>query len=126
MSNQNKKRVLIADDDGIVRELLKAILREGGHQIVGEALNGEQVIEMVDRLTPDVVCLDIHMPKMDGLACLATLKAAHPDITVVMISGDAKLPMVQQALAKGAKGFIVKPFNAAKVLDTLQRSVSSP
>ncbi len=121
MQGFDKKKVLIADDDSILRELLKGILRTAGHTVVGEASNGEQALAMVEKTSPDVLCLDIHMPKMDGMQCLEALKASTPQLTIIMISGEATLPVVQEALSKGAGGFIVKPFNAAKVLDTIQR-----
>lgn len=121
MPGFDKKKVLIADDDSILRELLKGILRTAGHIVVGEASNGEQAIAMVEKTSPDVLCLDIQMPKMDGMQCLEALKASMPQLTIIMISGEATLPVVQEALSKGAGGFIVKPFNAAKVLDTIQR-----
>lgn len=121
MPDFDKKKVLIADDDLILRELLKGILRTAGHTVVGEAGNGEHTIAMVEKTSPDVICLDIHMPKMDGMQCLEAPKASTPKLTIIMISGEATLPVVQEALSKGAGGFIVKPFNAAKVLDTIQR-----
>lgn len=122
MPEYEKRKIMIVDDDSIMRELLKGLLRNAGHSIVGEAGNGEQVAGVLEKVTPDVICLDIHMPKMDGMQCLEMLKAAHPNIVVIMISSEATLPVVQDSLAKGASGFIVKPFNAAKVLDTIQRS----
>ena len=126
MAEGPKKKVLIVDDDGILRELLKGILRQGDYVVVGEAGNGEQGLAMAETTDPDVICLDIHMPKMDGIQCLQALRAANPEWRVVMISGDATLPIVQEALIKGASGFIVKPFNAARVLDTLQRCLNKP
>lgn len=125
MANQPKKTVLIVDDDGILRELLKGILRQGDYNVVGEAGNGEQGLALAEKLAPDLICLDIHMPKMDGIQCLEALRAATTPPKVVMISGDATLPVVQEALTKGASGFIVKPFNAARVLDTLKRSLGA-
>lgn len=125
MAAKQQKKILIADDDGMLRDLLKAMLRSDGHTIVGEAGNGEQALSMAAQLAPEVLLLDIHMPKMDGLACLDTLKEKHPNTTVIMISGDASLPSVKDALARGARGFIVKPFNAAKVLDTIQRCLQT-
>lgn len=122
MSSYDKKKIMIADDDAMMRELLKGILRSGEHMIVGEAGNGEQALEMAGKVMPDVLCLDIHMPKMDGMQCLEALKVSMPKLTIIMISGDATLEAVKGALAKGAAGFIVKPFNAAKVLDTIQRA----
>lgn len=124
MTETVKKKVLIVDDDAMLRELLKGILRQGEYQVVGEAGNGEQGLAMVEKCSPDVVCLDIHMPKMDGMKCLEALHAASPQCKVLMISGDATLPLVQEALTKGASGYIVKPFKPGKVLDTLQRCLS--
>lgn len=121
MSSYEKKKIMIADDDAMMRELLKGILRSAEHTIVGEAGNGEQALEVAAKVMPDVLCLDIHMPKMDGMQCLEALKVSMPKLTIIMISGDATLEVVKGALAKGAAGFIVKPFNAAKVLDTIQR-----
>lgn len=126
MAEEPKKKILIVDDDGVLRELLKSILRQGDYNVVGEASNGEQGLALAQNLEPDVICLDIHMPKMDGIQCLEALHAANPEYRVVMISADATLPMVQDALTKGASGFIVKPFNAARVLDTIQRCLGKP
>ena len=122
MPDYVQRKIMIVDDDSIMREILRGILRTVGHTIVGEASNGEQVSGVLEKVTPEVICLDIHMPKMDGMQCLELLKVSHPKIVVIMISSEATLPVVQGALSKGASGFIVKPFNAAKVLDTIQRS----
>jgi two-component system chemotaxis response regulator CheY len=126
MADEPKKRVVIVDDDGILRELLKGILRQGQFDVAGEAGDGERCLALAETVQPDVICLDIHMPKMNGIQCLEALRASHPQVKVVMISGDATLPVVQEALTKGASGFIVKPFNAARVLDTLQRCLNKP
>ena len=121
MPDFDKKQVMVADDDAIMRDLLKGILRSGGHTVVGEARDGEEAIAVVEKIRPDVLCLDIKMPKMDGMQCLEALKASTPQLIIIMVSGEATLQVVQEALSKGAGGFIVKPFNAAKVLDTIQR-----
>ena len=126
MPDYDKKKILIADDDAMTREVLKGILRAAGHILVGEACNGEQAIAMVEKTSPEVICLDINMPKMNGMQCLEALKASAPKLTIIMISGEATLQVVQESLSKGAGGFIVKPFNAAKVLDTIQRVCAKP
>ena len=125
MAETARKKILIVDDDAMMRELLKGILRQDEYHVVGEAGNGEQGLAMVERFEPDVVCLDIHMPKMDGMQCLEALHATKPECKVLMISADATLPLVQEALTKGASGYIVKPFKAGKVLDTLQRCLGT-
>lgn len=117
----DKKKILIADDDAYMRELLRLILSMVGHTVVGEASNGEQAIAMVEKTRPDVICLDINMPKMGGMQCLEALRASTPKLTIIMISSGATLQAVQDSLSKGAGGFIVKPFSAAQVLDTIQR-----
>lgn len=113
--------VLIVDDNDMMRSLLRGILRNGGHNVIGEASNAPTAIEMANRLKPDIVCLDIVMPgEMDGLEALVEIKKDRTQTQVVMITGNADQGTVQEAINNGASGFIVKPFNAARVLDTLE------
>ena len=113
--------VLIVDDNDMMRSLLRGILRNGGHNVIGEAGNAPTAIEMANRLKPDIVCLDIVMPgEMDGLEALVEIKKDRTQTQVVMITGNADQDTVQEAINNGASGFIVKPFNAARVLDTLE------
>lgn len=117
-------KVLVVDDDTVMRALLRGILRNEQYQVVGEARNGLQALEMTERLNPDIVCLDVMMPEMDGLEALKTMKRDFPQVSVVMITGNASMENVQEALELGANGFVVKPFNAAKVLEALTRAWS--
>ena len=82
-------------------------------------------LELIERIKPDIVCMDVMMPEMDGLEALQSIKASHPEILVVMITGNPSVENVQESIQGGASGFIVKPFNAAKVLDTLNRAWQS-
>jgi len=118
-----KAKVLIVDDDSMIRDLLKSILRHDGFGVAGEANNGEMAISMCNMMKIDIVCLDINMPKVGGIEALEVIKKAHPELIVVMISADAKMDVVQEAISKGATGFIVKPFNPGKVMDTLNHCV---
>jgi two-component system chemotaxis response regulator CheY len=118
-------KILIVDDNDVMRALLRGILRNEDYLVVGEARNGMQALEMAERLTPDVVCLDVIMPELDGLEALKTLKRDYPAMGVVMITGNASMENVQEALELGADGFVVKPFNAARVLEALARVSSS-
>jgi len=118
-------KILIVDDNDVMRALLRGILRNEDYLVVGEARNGMQALEMAERLTPDVVCLDVIMPELDGLEALKTLKRDYPAMGVVMITGNASMENVQEALELGADGFVVKPFNAARVLEALARVTSS-
>lgn len=113
--------VLIVDDNDMMRGILRGILRGNEYDVLGEARNGNQAIEMAERLKPDIVCLDVMMPEKDGLEALPEIKVARPETEIVMITSNADPETVQEAIQNGASGFIVKPFNAAKVLDTLAR-----
>lgn len=116
--------IMIVDDNDIMRSLLRGMLRGEDYDVIGEARNGNQAVDMADRLKPDIVCLDVLMPEKTGLEALCEIKAANPDIEVVMITGNADADTVQQAIENGACGFIIKPFNAAKVLDALARATA--
>lgn len=115
--------VLIVDDNDMTRTLLRGILRTEHYEVIGEARNGVVAVEMAARLRPQLLCLDLNMPEMDGLTALAHIKTAHPNTQVVVITSSNNAADVKEAIARGASGFIVKPFNSAKVLDTLERLV---
>lgn len=115
-------KVLIVDDNDLMRTLLRGMLRGEDYQVIGEAKNGLQAVEAVQKFDPDIVCLDVMMPEMDGLEALTAIKQARPDTCVVMITGNPSKENVEESIQGGAAGFIVKPFNTAKVLDTLQRA----
>ncbi len=115
---------MIVDDNDIMRSLLRGILRGDHYEVTGEARNGVAAIEVAERVKPDIICMDVMMPEKDGLEALAEIKAARPEVDIVMITGNANPETVQESIQNGASGFIVKPFNAAKVLDTLERVIA--
>ena len=115
-------KVLIVDDNDLMRTLLRGILRSESYQIIGEARNGILALEFIEKSKPDIVLLDVMMPEMDGLETLQSITARYPNIVVVMITGNPSVENVQESIQRGAKGFIIKPFNSAKVLDTLERA----
>ena len=115
-------KVLIVDDDNLMRGLLRGILRSENFQIIGEAKNGLVALEFIEKNSTDIVFMDVVMPEMDGLEALQTMKARHPEIVVIMITGNPSKDNVQESIRGGANGFIIKPFNSAKVLDTVQRA----
>lgn len=118
-------KILIVDDNDLMRALLRGILRGENCLVVGEAKNGLVALEMVEKTIPDIVFLDVMMPEMDGLEVLQNVKEKHPQIQVVMITGSPSVDNVQESIQGGASGFIVKPFNTAKVLDTLRKTVQA-
>ena len=116
-------RALIADDDEITRVLLRSMLRQNGIDVVGEARNGADAQALCSKFKPDILFLDINMPRASGIEVLKAIKSDHPGVFVIMISSDATLLNVQEACALGADNFIVKPFSQAKVMDVVVRSL---
>ena len=117
--------MLVVDDDSMMREMLKLILRSEEYRIAGEAANGQDAVMQCVELKPDLVLLDINMPKMDGLRALEEIRKAAPEAMVMMVSGDATMGKVKEAIDKGALGFIVKPLNPASVLDRIERCIKA-
>ena len=113
--------IIIVDDNDMMRGILRAMLRGEEYDVVGEARNGVSAIDLVERLKPDIACMDVMMPEKNGIEALCEIKAAHPDTEVVMVTSNSDPGTVQEAIQNGASGFIIKPFNAARVLDTLEK-----
>jgi len=97
------------------------MLRGEEYDVIGEASNGVLAVDIAERLKPDIVCLDVVMPEKNGIEALCEIKATQPEIEVVMVTGNSDPATVQESIQNGASGFIIKPFNAARVLDTLAR-----
>lgn len=117
-------RILIAEDNQVVREVLRGVIRHDARlRVVGEAANGDAALELVESLKPDVVCLDILMPGLDGLAVLKVIREQHPDTKVILVTGQSTSEVVTEALKLGASGFVVKPFNADKLLRAIYNAL---
>jgi two-component system chemotaxis response regulator CheY len=119
MEKTGKTSVVVVDDDSMMREMLKLMLRSESYSVIGEASNGQDAIVLCERLTPALVLLDINMPKMDGLQALEEIRKVSPESIVLMVSADATMDKVGEAIKKGAAGFVVKPLKAASVLDRI-------
>ncbi|HEX2826461.1 MAG TPA: response regulator transcription factor [Burkholderiales bacterium] len=120
-SPNGRKTVYVVDDNEVVRRVLKGIIRQDGQlQYIGETTHGDAAVEALRKQRPDVLCLDVQMPgELDGIGVLRHVKQAFPGMKVVIITGYATSDLVKEARALGACGFVVKPFNAAKVLSTI-------
>ena len=114
-------KVLVADDASFMRMIIRRILEKEGHEVIGEASNGAVCIERYKELTPDFVTLDITMPEMDGITALKSLLEFDPKANVVMISALGEEHMIREAIAIGAKNFIVKPFQEAQIVTVLRK-----
>jgi two-component system chemotaxis response regulator CheY len=117
------KRVVIADDAAIMRAMIKTILTDNGYEVVGEAADGVSAVEQYAEKKPDLMTMDIVMPKLDGINAVRAIIAEHPDAKIVMCSSLGQQQMVIDAIRAGAKAFITKPFDATKVIETAKRLV---
>ena len=117
------KKVLIVDDAAFMRMMIKDILTKNGFDVVGEAADGAQSVEKFKELTPDLVTMDITMPEMDGIAALKEIKQIDPNSIVIMCSAMGQQAMVIDAIQAGAKDFIVKPFQAERVLEAINKAI---
>lgn len=106
-----------------MRMMIKDILTKNGYNIVGEAENGAKAVEKYAELKPDLVLMDITMPEMDGIEALKKIKAADANASIIMCSAMGQQAMVIESIQSGAKDFIVKPFQADRVLEAVQKVV---
>ena len=117
------KNILICDDAAFMRMMIKDILTKNGYNIAGEAENGAKAVEKYNELKPDLVLMDITMPEMDGIQSLKKIKETDPGASVIMCSAMGQQAMVIESIQSGAKDFIVKPFQADRVLEAVQKVV---
>jgi two-component system, chemotaxis family, chemotaxis protein CheY len=110
-----KLKALIADDSRLMRKMLKDILEKENFEVVGEAANGDEAIQMCQQHMPNLLTLDIAMPGKDGLATLKEVKKISGDIKVVMITSNDKHDIILEALKQGADNYITKPYEPEKV-----------
>ncbi|MBU6081046.1 MULTISPECIES: response regulator [Allobacillus] len=115
------KRILIVDDAAFMRMMIKDILVKNGFEVVGEAQDGVEAVEKYAELKPDLVTLDITMPEKDGLTALKEILSSDSDAKVIMCSAMGQQSMVIDAIQAGAKDFIVKPFQADRVLEAINK-----
>jgi two-component system chemotaxis response regulator CheY len=116
-----KLRAVIVEDDAASRAMLRGILQNLHVEVAGEAANGRRGIQLSSEKTPDLVCLDIGLPDIDGGKVLEEMLATGPDTKIVMVTGSSQRDKVRECLAGGAVGYIVKPFAASTVRSTLKR-----
>ncbi len=117
-------RVLVVDDAAFMRKMVTDALTGGGHEIVGEAGNGAEAVQRFQELRPDVMTLDITMPEKDGIAALKEIVALDPGAKVVMCSALGQESKVLESIKLGAKDFVVKPFQADRVLGAIEKALA--
>ena len=118
-----KGRVLIVDDASFMRQMIREIIEPEGFEIVAEAADGVEAVAQFEAMQPDIVTMDIVMPKRSGIDAVKGILELDPDARVVMCSALGQESLVMEALQAGAKDFIVKPFKPEAVLETLNKLV---
>lgn len=115
-------RVLVAEDESLIRMDVVATLAEAGFEVVGEASDGEEALQLAEKLSPDVVVMDIKMPKMDGIS--AAEKLTDLKIPVVLLTAFSQAELVTRATEAGAMAFITKPFKPADLIPAIQIAIA--
>jgi len=118
-----KAKILIAEDSAYMRTLLKDVLIRHGYDVVGEAENGKEAVELYGKLHPDIVTMDITMPEMDGLEALKAIKETYPSARIVMVSAMGQQNLVIEAIRLGAVDFFIKPLQSGRVVEALERAM---
>lgn len=118
-----EKTILLADDSGFMRKILKNILTRSGYSVVGEAENGIKAIEMYNMLKPNLVILDITMSEMNGIEAAKGILKSDESASIIMCSAMGQQSFVVDSIKAGAKDFIVKPFQPARVLETVAKVI---
>ena len=116
--------ILVVDDSGTYRDIMKEMLKEGGHTVIGEGTNGLEGIDKYKELRPDVITLDITMPILGGMDALRKILEFDPDAKVIMVSASAQLSKVLDAKAMGCADFLAKPFDSLDILTAVSNALN--
>ncbi|NEG69295.1 ANTAR domain-containing response regulator [Bifidobacterium choloepi] len=114
-----KRTVVVAEDESVNRMDLVAMLEDNGYEVVGEAANGEEAVDLTRELKPDVVCMDVKMPKMDGITA-AGIICDENIAPVVMLTAFSQTDLVRQAIGAGAMAYVTKPYEESKLMPAIE------
>lgn len=114
-------KIMIVDDSRTMRKMLAGTLKEQGYEVIADASNGEEALNLLETVRPDLITLDITMPIMDGLTALEKIRELYPDQKVLMVSAAGQKDKVLNALKMGAIDFIQKPFEPDVVVNTIKK-----
>ena len=115
------KNVLIVDDSAFMRKILRDILENIGYNIVGEASDGKEAVELYKKLNPDIVTMDIILPDKTGIDIVKKIKKIDNNARIVMITAMGHEQLVAEAISAGASDFIVKPFKKEDIIETIEK-----
>lgn len=118
-----RARVLVVDDAPFMRRQLREILEAAGHHVVAEAEDGDQGLELYETHRPDLVTLDLVMPRRSGVETLRELRARHPGAVVIVCSSVSDEPTILEAIGLGARDYVLKPVNPGKLLEAVDKAL---
>ena len=118
-------RIMIADDSDTIRMVLKDILEIGKYEVVAEASNGEDAVTEFFKTNPDLMILDMAMPKKDGLVVLREIISTRPDAKIIMVTASDNQNTMKECISSGALAYILKPFNFQDVLEKIAEILGS-
>jgi len=116
-------RILVVDDAAFMRMMIKEILIKNGYEVIGEASDGLQALDRFRELKPDLITMDITMPEMDGIQALKEIRSMDSSAKIIMCSAMGQQAMVIDAIQAGARDFIVKPFQADRVVEAIRKAL---
>lgn len=117
-------RIVICDDSAFMRLVITKILTEDKHEVVAQAADGEAAVQLYREFKPDLMTMDITMPKLDGIGAVRLITEMDPSMRIIMVTAIGQRAIITDAIKAGAADFIVKPFEPEKVRDTVRRVLS--
>lgn len=114
-------RVLVCDDSAFMRMMLKRVLADMGHQVIAEAANGKEAVDMYRKHKPDLTTMDITMPERDGIDAVRIIHREDKNAKIIMVTAIGQQQILREAIAAGAQDFIVKPFEAGQVAKAVEK-----
>lgn len=119
----DKKRVLIVDDSGYMRQVIRRHLESKGFEISGEATDGNEVLAMAESLKPDLITMDLSMKNLGGIEATKLVKKALPDTKIIVVSALGESRFIKEAVAAGAHDFIIKPFTEDRLISSVRSAL---
>ena len=124
MRMNNGHKVLIVDDSQVMREMIGDILKTQGFEVVGEATDGQEALEKYKELNPDIVTMDVVMPKEHGIDAVKKIIALDKEARIIIISGLYQKTLVMEALDAGALDYVIKPFDPSELIETVKKNLN--
>jgi two-component system chemotaxis response regulator CheY len=123
MKMSDKSRVLIVDDSQVMREMISDILKNQGFVVAGEAKDGHEALDQYKKLKPDIVTMDVVMPKEHGIDAVKKIIAIDKEARIIIISGLYQKTLVMEALEAGASDYVIKPFEPSELIETVKKNL---